>query len=128
VIADILGIGSTIEEYIIEIAKAKVEDINTRQETSADLFFSALESVAGEGRFPYYNKADDKAYIHLVDAMKMVKDNGYGLPQQNDLIHDLKSHPAFIKNKHTHRFKWVLEGTEQSTNPKSAWVFDLSKI
>lgn len=129
ILCNILSITHDLQPYIEEIGKRQQERCASRNETTADFFFSILDKFNLEECSSFLS-TDEKSNlcVHLPEALQKIYDDKIAFSVAlKDLHKDLAEHPAHIAHNKLCRFN-IHNGQTVSTERKKAWVFDKDKI
>jgi hypothetical protein len=127
-----------LEEYVMDLTKAKIREVEHRPAGLADFFFDVVFDLVpkkwNDARrvIDWPGLKDDRADSEPPPAGQLAFNlNGvmdlYGQFRTTvkDLQTALREHPAYVDSNKPHRF-WREVG--EAAAPKKAWVFDLAKI
>lgn len=127
-----------LEEYVMDLTKAKIREVEHRPSGLADFFFDVVFDLVpkkwNDARrvIDWPGLKDDRADSepppagHLSFNLNGVMDlYGQFRATVKDLQAALREHPAYVDSNKSYRF-WREVGEPATT--KKAWVFDLAKI
>lgn len=123
ILMDLSGAENDLTPFVLALARKKHERCAHRPATLADNFFEAVNELSEESRGKFCELKEGKLYLKLPLALKTLDGHGFKF-MTNQIMEELKAHPAFIANRVIYRGYFG----EMTSSVARLWVFDAEKV